>query len=166
MEELISQFSIGLFVYQTVIFVALLFLLRKFAWKPILKAVNEREEKIQGALDAAEKAKMEMAKLKSQNEEMRQAALIERDTLLKEAREVKERLILEAKKAANAESDRIMASAREEIRNEKLAAISEIKTQVAMLSVEIAEKIVKEKLSSDDKQKALVDGLIGEVTLN
>lgn len=166
MEELISQFSIGLFLYQTVIFVALLFLLRKFAWKPILKAVNEREEKIQGALDAAEKAKLEMAKLKSQNEEMRQAALIERDNLLKEAREVKERLILEAKKAANAESDRIMASAREEIKNEKIAAISEIKTQVAMLSVDIAEKIVKEKLSSDDKQKALVDGLIGEVTLN
>ena len=158
--------AIGLLFWMLVTFSLLLFILKKFAWKPILKAVNEREEKIQGALDAAEKAKLEMAKLKSQNEEMRQAALIERDNLLKEAREVKERLILEAKKAANAESDRIMASAREEIKNEKIAAISEIKTQVAMLSVEIAEKIVKEKLSSDDKQKALVDGLIGEVTLN
>lgn len=158
--------GIGLMFWTSLVFVILLFLLAKFAWKPILKAVKEREAKIEDALAAAESAKLEMAKLKSQNEEMRQAALLERDNLLKEAREAKERLISDAKKVANAESDRIMASAREEIRNEKLAAISEIKTQVAMLSVEIAEKIVKEKLSSDDKQKALVDGLIGEVTLN
>jgi F-type H+-transporting ATPase subunit b len=158
--------GIGLMFWTTLVFVILLFLLAKFAWKPILTMVKERESKIEDALAAAESAKMEMAKLKSQNEEMRQAALLERDTLLKEAREAKERLIADAKKAANVESERIMVAAREEIKNEKLAAIAEIKHQVAVLSVEIAEQIVKEKLNSDDKQKALVDGLINEVTLN
>jgi F-type H+-transporting ATPase subunit b len=158
--------GIGLMFWTTLVFVILLFLLAKFAWKPILTMVKERESKIEDALAAAENAKMEMAKLKSQNEEMRQAALLERDNLLKEAREAKERLIADAKKAANLESERIMVATREEIKNEKLAAIAEIKHQVAVLSVEIAEKIVKEKLNSDDKQKALVDGLINEVTLN
>jgi F-type H+-transporting ATPase subunit b len=158
--------GIGLMFWTTLVFVILLFLLAKFAWKPILTLVKEREAKIEDALAAAESAKMEMAKLKSQNEEMRQAALVERDNLLKEAREARERMIADAKKAASVESDRIMVATREEIKNEKLAAIAEIKHQVAVLSVEIAEQIVKEKLNSDDRQKALVDGLISEVTLN
>jgi F-type H+-transporting ATPase subunit b len=166
MEELISQFSIGLFVYQTVVFVALLFLLRKFAWKPILKAVTDREEKIQGALDAAETAKLDMAKLKSQNEDMKQEALAAREQLMREAKETKDAIIAEAKEAAKTESEKIMISAREEIKAEKNAAMSEIKNQVAVLSIEIAEKVVKEKLSSDEKQKTLVNNLIEDVTLN
>ena len=166
MEELISQFSIGLFVYQTVIFVALLFLLRKFAWKPILKAVNDREEKIQGALDAAENAKRDMAKLKSQNEDMKKEALAARELMLREAKETQEKIIADSRNAAKAEAEKIMVSAREEIKAEKNAAMSEIKNQVAVLSIEIAEKVVREKLSSDEKQKSLVDNLIEDVTLN
>jgi len=166
MEKLISEFSIGLFMWQSIVFVALILLLRKFAWKPILNAVNDREEKIESALEAAEKAKIDIANLKSQNEDMRKEALAERDNLLKEAREIKDKIVAEAKGAAKEEGDRIIESARDTIKNEKMAAITEIKNQVATLSIEIAEKIVKEKLSADDKQKALVDGLVEEINLN
>lgn len=166
MEKLISDFSIGLFVWQSVVFVVLILLLRKFAWKPILNAVNDREEKIESALEAAEKAKIDIANLKSQNEDMRKEALIERDGLLKEAREIKDKIVADAKNAAKEEGDRIIESARDTIKNEKMAAVTEIKNQVAALSIEIAEKIVKEKLSSDDKQKTLVDGLVEEINLN
>ncbi len=166
MDKLLNDFSVGLFFWQTLIFVILVVLLAKFAWKPILKAVKDREEKIKGALEAAENAKMEMAKLKSQNEDMRKEALAERDALLKQAKETKDSIIAESKSAAKVEADKIIASAREEIKAEKVAAMSEIKNQVAELSIEIAEKIVKEQLQSDDKQKALVDNLIEDVNLN
>lgn len=166
MEKLLQDFSVGLFFWQTLIFVVLIVLLTKFAWKPILKAVKDREEKIKDALEAAENAKLEMAKLKSQNEEMRKEALAERDAMLKEAKETKDRIVADAKGAAKLEAEKIVASAREEIKSEKLAAMAEIKNQVASLSIEIAEKIVKEQLKSDDKQKALVDNLIEDVNLN
>ncbi|MCB9196944.1 MAG: F0F1 ATP synthase subunit B [Flavobacteriales bacterium] len=166
MEKLLQDFSVGLFFWQTLIFVVLIVLLAKFAWKPILTAVKEREAKIKDALDAAENAKLEMAKLKSQNEEMRKTALAERDALLKEAKETKDMIVAEAKNAAKVEAEKIVSTAREEIKAEKLAAMSEIKNQVASLSIEIAEKIVKEQLKSDDKQKALVDNLIEDVNLN
>lgn len=166
MEKLISDFSIGLFMWQSIVFVVLILLLRKFAWKPILKAVNDREEKIESALEAAEKAKQDIANLKAQNEDMRKEALAERDNLLKEAREIKDKIVAEAKGAAKEEGDRIIESARDTIKNEKMAAVTEIKNQVATLSIEIAEKIVKEKLSTDEKQKTLVDGLVEEINLN
>lgn len=166
MEKLVNDFSVGLFFWQTLIFVILVVLLAKFAWKPILNAVKERETKIKDALEAAENAKLEMAKLKSQNEDMRKEALAERDALLKEAKDTKDQIIGESKAAAKAEADKIIASAREEIKAEKVAAMSEIKNQVAELSIEIAAKIVKQQLQSDDKQKALVDNLIEDVTLN
>ncbi len=164
--ELFTGLSWGLFIYQTIIFSGLLILLWKFAWKPILTAVNDREENIKGALEAAETTKLEVAKLKSQNDEMRKEALAERDVLLKSARETKDKIVAEAKNIAKAESDKIIASAKEEIKSEKMAALGEIKTQVAALSIEIAEKVVKHDLSGDDKQKALVDSLIEEVNLN
>lgn len=166
MEKLVEDFSVGLFFWQTLIFVGLVVLLAKFAWKPILKAVKEREDNIKNALEAAENAKLEMAKLKSQNEDMRKEALAERDALLREAKETKDSIIAESKNAAKVEAEKIIISAREEIRAEKVAAMSEIKNQVAELSIEIAEKIVKEQLKSDDKQKALVDNLIDDVNLN
>jgi len=166
MEKLWNDFSVGLFFWQTLIFVALVVLLAKYAWKPILKAVKEREENIKNALDAAENAKLEMAKLKSQNEDMRKEALAERDALLKQAKETKEQIIAESKSAAKSEADKIISAAREEIKAEKVAAMLEIKNQVASLSIEIAEKIVREQLQSDDKQKALVDNLIEDVNLN
>ena len=166
MEKLVNDFSVGLFFWQTLIFVGLVVLLAKFAWKPILKAVKEREENIKNALEAAENAKLEMAKLKSQNEDMRKEALAERDALLKEAKETKDSIVAESKNAAKVEAEKIISAAREEIKAEKVAAMSEIKNQVAELSIEIAEKIVKEQLKSDDKQKALVDNLIDDVNLN
>lgn len=166
MDKLINDFSVGLFFWQTLIFVILVVLLAKFAWKPILQAVKDREEKIKGALEAAENAKLEMAKLKSMNEDLRKEALAERDALLKEAKETKDQIIAESKNAAKVEADKIVTAAREDIKAEKVAAMSEIKNQVAELSIEIAEKIVKDQLQSDDKQKALVDNLIDDVNLN
>lgn len=166
MEKLISEFSIGLFFWQTVLFVGLIFLLRKFAWKPILNAVNEREEKIQGALKAAEEAEKKMQALNNESEALLKQAREERDQILKEAREARETMISEAKGKASAEADKIIAQARESINNEKMAAITELKNQVAVLSIEIAEKILKEQLSGDDKQKAMVDNLLKEVNLN
>ncbi|MBC8475644.1 MAG: F0F1 ATP synthase subunit B [Bacteroidetes bacterium] len=164
--DLFKDFSVGLFIYQTLIFFLLLVILKKYAWKPILGAVNDREEKIEEALEAAKQAKLDIANLKSQNEDMRKEALTERDSLLKEAREVKDKIVAEAKNSAKEEGDRIIESAREVIKNEKMAAVTELKNQVAVLSIEIAEKIVKEKLSTDEKQKALVDGLVKEINLN
>ena len=165
MEKLITEFSIGLFFWQTVIFIFLILLLKKFAWKPILDAVNEREEGIKNALLSAEKAKEEMASLQSDNEETLKKARSERDLLLKEAREIKQQLIDEAKSEAKNEAKKIISQAQETIQNEKNAAIVDLKNQVAGLSIDIAEKVLKEKLSDDKAQMQLVKDLVKDVTL-
>ena len=165
MEKLLSEFSIGLFFWQTVIFVLLIFLLKKFAWKPILDAVNEREEGIRSALKSAEKAREEMASLQSDNEETLKKARLERYGLLKEAREIKQKLIEEAKNEANNEAKKIIIQAQETIESEKNSAIVDLKNQVANLSIEIAEKVLKEKLSEDKAQMNLVKELVKDVTL-
>jgi len=156
----------GLTIWMLITFLILMFLLKKFAWTPILEAVNEREGKIEGALAAADKAKEEMAELNAKNDEMRKVALAERDAMMKEAREIKADIIAEAKTKAVSEADSILSKNRELIQQEKAAAVGEIKTQVAALSISIAEKLVKENLSSDDKQIALVDSLVNDVNLN
>jgi F-type H+-transporting ATPase subunit b len=158
--------GIGLIFWTTITFILLLVLLGKYAWKPILTAIKTREEGIEKALASAESALNDMRELKSANEVILNQARTERDNLLKEARETKEAIIAEAKQKANAESDRIMASAREQITNEKNAAVAELKNQVAVLSIEIAEKILKSELSNDEKQKALVNNLMKDVSLN
>jgi len=165
MEKLISEFSIGLFFWQTIIFILLIYLLKKYAWKPILDAVNEREEGIKNALLSAEKAKEEMASLQSDNEETLKKARAERDSLLKEAREIKQQLIDDAKNEAQSEAKKIISQAQETIQNEKKAAISDLKNQVATLSIDIAEKVLKEKLSDDKTQMNLVKDLVKDVTL-
>ena len=165
MEKLITEFSIGLFFWQTVIFIFLILLLKKFAWKPILDAVNEREEGIKNALLSAEKAKEEMASLQSDNEETLKKARSERDSLLKEAREIKQQLIDEAKSEAKNEAKKIISQAQETIQNEKNSAIVDLKNQVAGLSIDIAEKVLKEKLSDDKAQMQLVKDLVKDVTL-
>ncbi|MBT3561566.1 F0F1 ATP synthase subunit B [Flavobacteriaceae bacterium] len=165
MEKLITEFSIGLFFWQTIIFILLIFLLKKFAWKPILDAVNEREEGIKNALLSAEKAKEEMASLQSDNEQTLKKARSERDLLLKEAREIKQQIIDEAKNEAKSEAKKIISQAQETIQNEKNAAIVDLKNQVAGLSIDIAEKVLKEKLSDDKTQMKLVKDLVKEVTL-
>jgi F-type H+-transporting ATPase subunit b len=158
--------ELGLIVWTTLVFCILFFLLAKFAWKPILKAVKEREASIEDALESAEKATRKMEELQASNEALLNEARGERDVMLKEAREVKDKIIAEAKVNANIEGERIIAAARESINNEKLAAITELKNQVAKLSIEIAEKILKEELSSADKQKAIIDNVVKDINLN
>jgi len=166
METLINDFSIGLFIWQTVLFLTLLFLLRKYAWKPILGAVEEREEGIKSALEAADNAKKEMEALNADNELILREAKAERDAILKEAREIKDVIIAEAKTQATEEADKVMASAREQINNEKMAAITELKNQVASLSVDIAEKILKSELKDDNKQKEMVNSALEEASID
>lgn len=158
--------GIGLIFWTTIVFLLLVFILSKYAWKPILNAVKTREQGIEDALSAAEKAKKEMEELKAGNEKILAQAKAERDALLKEARETKDSIVAEAKAKATKEAERIMTAAREQITNEKNAAITELKNQVASLSIEIAEKILRSELSSDDKQKALVNNLMKDVNLN
>lgn len=158
--------SYGLIFWMTITFLIVFLLLRKMAWKPILGALKDRENSIQQALDSAQKAKEEMQALQASNEAILLQARNERDKLLKEARETKEGIIGEAKAAAQKEADKIMQNARESIQGEKAAAMDELKNQVAKLSIEIAEKIIRTELSSDEKQKTLVNTLLDGVTLN
>ncbi len=160
------QPEFGLMFWMLLTFLIVLFLLKKFAWKPILTMLKERETKIEDALSRAEKAKEEMKELQANNEKLLNQARAERDIMLKEARETRETMINEAKTKAKTEADRLIGIAREQIQNEKLAAITELKNQVATLSIEIAEKILKETLSDDEKQKKLVSTLIKDVNLN
>jgi len=165
MEKLINDFSFGLFIWQTVLFVLLLLLLKKFAWKPILEALNSREEGIQNALDEADKARQEMLDLQSSNEKILKEARAERDSLLKDARMIKDQMITEAKDEAKAQSNKIIEQAKQTIQNEKLAAITELKNQVAELSIGIAEKIMKDELSDKDKQVKLIEKMLDEARL-
>lgn len=158
--------SIGLIFWMIVSFSIILFLLKKFAWKPILGMIKEREESIENALAAAENAKEEMKVLQLSNERILTEARAERDAMLKDAREIREKMIAEAKGIASKEGERLLTIARENIQNEKMAAITELKNQVASLSIEIAEKILKSELSSDEKQKTLVNTLLKDVNLN
>ena len=165
MEKLIEQFSLGLFVWQLVLFIGLVLLLKKFAWKPILNAVNEREEGIKNALDEAENARKEMQNLTADNERILKEARAERDLLLKEAREMKEGMIADAKEEAKIQATKVIEQAQATIQAEKQAAISEIKSQVAELSLNIAEKVVRGELSDKAKQTKLVEDMLKEVTL-
>ncbi len=156
----------GLIFWMLLSFGILVFLLTKFAWKPILKALKDREQSIEDSLRSAEKARQEMANLKADNEKLLAEARNERDKILKEAREAKDNIINEARSKASEEADRLIKIARETIYNEKMAAITDLKNQVANLSIEIAEKVIRQQLSTDEKQKALVAEMLKDVKLN
>ena len=158
--------DIGLIFWSTLFFLILLFILGKFAWPAILSAIRARNESILNALNAADRAKEEMTKLKADNERIMEEARTERDALLIEARQVKEKLIAEAQEKADEEARKLIQNAREVIRREKTAAISDMRVQMAKLSVEIAEKILREKLKDNKEQIKLVDKLISEADLN
>ena len=162
----LTEPGVGLIFWTTIVFLLLVGILGKYAWKPILSAIKTREEGITKALASAESALNDMRELKAANEIILTQARTERDTMLKEARETKDSIVAEAKTKAQSEADRIMTSAREQISNEKNAAVAELKKQVAILSIEIAEKILKSELSNDEKQKALVSNLMKDVNLN
>lgn len=166
MEKLWNEFSVGLFFWQTVLFLALLLLLRKFAWKPILNAVNEREEKISDSLAQAEKAQKELEVLKAQNEDLLKEARAERDAMIKDAKATANKMVEDAKSTAKTEGAKLIADAKASIESEKAAAIAELKTQVASLSIEIAEKVIKGELSTADKQKAMAEKLAEDINLN
>ena len=158
--------GIGLIFWTSIVFILLVFILKKYAWKPILDAVDKRSNSIEDAINAAAEAKASLAQLNEERAKIKKESLADRDALLKDAAETKNQIIAEAKIKAKEETDKILTSAREVIKTEKLAAITELKNQVAVLSLEIAEKIVKNQLSSDEKQKALVESLVEDVNLN
>lgn len=156
----------GLLIWTGLIFVLLLFVLTKFIWKPILSSVNTREQKITDALELAERTKAEMTALQAANENLLKEARAERDAIVKDAKEVATGMVEKAKADAKNEANKIVEAARVSINAEKTAAIAELKTQVASISIEIAEKIVRGELSSDDKQKALAEKLAGDINMN
>jgi len=166
MDKLISDFSFGLFFWQLFIFIGLIFLLKKFAWKPILDAVNEREQGIRTALLSAENARKEMQNLQSDNQRILQEARLERDTMLKEAREMKEKMIADSKNEAQVAGQKMIEQAKADIESEKNAAMAELKSQVSSLSLEIAEKLLKDELSNKEAQVKLVEKMLGDAKLN
>ena len=166
MDKLINDFSFGLFIWQVLIFVGLIFLLKKFAWKPILDAVNDREEGIKNALESAENARKEMQNLQADNQRILQEARLERDNMLKDAREMKEKMVADAKNEAQAQGLKMIEQAKAAIESEKNAAMAELKLQVSTLSLSIAEKILKDELSNKEAQTKLVEKMLGDVKLN
>lgn len=156
----------GLIIWQAIIFLALFFLLSKLAWKPIVSSLKEREQSIQSALDAAEKAKIEMASLKSDNEKLLKETREERDKILRDARDAANRLHDEAQASAKKNADKIIEDAKAVIQTEKAAALRDVKAQVAMFSLSIAEKLIKKNLSDDKAQKELTDAFIKDLKLN
>ncbi|KAF2511307.1 F0F1 ATP synthase subunit B [Flavobacterium foetidum] len=166
MDKLINQFEFGLFFWQVLIFVGLIFLLKKFAWKPILDAVNTREQGIKDALLSAENARKEMENLQADNQRILNEARAERDAMLKEAREMREKMIADSKIEAQAQGQKMIEQAKAAIENEKNAAMAELKSQVSTLSLSIAEKLLKEELSNKESQTKLVEKMLGDVKLN
>ena len=165
MEKLISEFSFGLFFWQLLIFIFLVLLLKKFAWKPILDAVNERESSIKDAMSEADKARNEMAAIQESNQKVLKEARAEREALLKDARNTGAEIVAQAKTDAKTEANKIISQAQEAIQNEKRAAVNELKNQVAQISLEIAEKVIDTELANKDKQAQLVDKLLNDSSL-
>lgn len=163
---LLENFSSGLFIIQSLIFIVLILVLKKFAWKPIMDAVNEREVTIIDSLNQAKLAKQEVQNLKAENENIIREAKVERDNILKEAREIKDRIVNEAKDAAKTEGDKMIEQARQSIQAEKSAAMADIKNQIGVLSVNIAETILKQKLDNEGAQNALVENILNQSNLN
>lgn len=156
----------GLFFWTLVSFLLVLFILGKFAWKPILNSLKERETKIADSIATAQKVKAEMAQLQSDNEKLLAEAREERSRMLKEAKEAKEKIVSEAKALAKSEADKMISEARIQIENEKNAALTQVKNEIGTLAVEVAEKILRRQLSGDAAQDQYIRTLAEEITLN
>jgi F-type H+-transporting ATPase subunit b len=163
--EIVSP-GIGLILWMTVSFAALVFILKRYAWKPILKSLHDREETIDEALNQANMAREEMKNLKSDNETLLKEAQEERAVMLRDARKVKESIIEEAKTKANEEANNIVESAKERIENEKMAAMTDLKNQIASISIEVAEKILERELATENKQETYLKKLIENTKFN
>jgi len=166
METLLNDFSPGLFVVSTILLLALIALMVKFAWKPILNSLEERESGIEDALAAAESARKEMQNLQSDNERLLKAAREEREAMMKEARDIRNNMIAEAKEDAKEVTTKLIENAQAVIIQERQAAIAEIKKSVAELSIGIAESVIKKELSNKKDQLELVEGILKDITLN
>ena len=158
--------SLGLIIWTLLAFLIVLFVLRKFAWTPILNSLNERERGIADSLETADRVKREMATLKSENEELLARAREERGAMLKEARETKDRIIAEAKEQAKVEYSKIVSEAQQAIEVQKMAALTDVKNQVGKLVMEVTEKVLRRELSSPGAQEAHIKDLVEEVKLN
>ncbi len=158
--------ALGLFVWALLGFLIVFFLLKKFAWKPLLTTLHDRENSIADSIAAADKVRQEMANLKSENEQVLAAAREERATMIKEAKETKDKMIAEAKNQATEEANKIMADARVQIQNEKMAALTEVKNQVGKLVIEVSEKVLRKELSDKSNQEAYIGKLANEIKLN
>ena len=158
--------EIGLVFWMLLAFLLLLFVLRKFAWTPIMEMLRQREDTIEEALNSANKAREEMQQLQFSNEQLLHQAKEERDAILREARKIKDSIIEESKIKAKEEAQRIVDAAKESIQYEKLSAMTELKNQIALLSIEIAEKVLVHELSEPEKQKALIGQLMNDIKLN
>ena len=158
--------SFGLIFWTLLAFIIVLFILRKYAWKPILGSLDQREKSISDSLETAERVKAEMAQLKSENEELMAKAREERSVMLKEARETKDRIVNEAKEQAKVETNKIIADAQSVINQQKMAALTELKNQVGNLVVEVSEKILRRELSNKQEQEKYIQQLAENVKLN
>ena len=158
--------GLGLIFWTVLIFLLLVFLLGKFAWKPIMSMLNERERFIEDSLNKAEIARQEMALLTNENEQLLKKTRAERDNILKEAKELKDQIVSDAKELAKQEGAKMITKAKQEIDNQKLAAMAEMKNQVSTLSLEIAEKVLRRQFEDKGKQEALVSDLLKNVKLN
>ena len=164
MELLLPK--LGLFVWTLFIFLCLFFLLKKFAWKPIMGAIKAREVSIEESLQQAQKAREEMSNLKSENEALLREARETRDKMLREAREIQEKMVNDAKTEASEEAQRIIQNGRQQIESERMAALTDIKNLVGQLSIEIAEKVLRQELANPAAQKATAEKLVSELHLN
>jgi F-type H+-transporting ATPase subunit b len=158
--------GIGLLFWMLISFSLVLFILGKYAWAPIMKGIHQREDTIEKALEAANEAKKEMFKLKAGNEQLLREAKDERDALMRDARKMKEEILEEARTKAAEESARILENARENIQFEKMAAINDLKNQIASISIEIAEKLIGKELEDKKQQQELTEKLLKEVKIN
>lgn len=158
--------AVGQLFWGGMVFLMLLFILGKFAWKPILSAINEREMTIKESLDLAEKTKAEMEVLQASNENLLKEARVERDAMIKDAKETTNKMVADAKAIARIEADKVQTLARDAFNAEKVAAIAELKTQVASISIEIAEKVLRGELASQDKQTSLANKLVEDINMN
>ncbi len=166
MEKLVNDFSLGLFFWMAIILVVLILLLVKFAWRPIMTAIADREAGIVNALAAAEAARKEMHNLQADNQRILNEARAERDAMIKDAREIKDKMIADAKAEAAVQGEKMIEQAKAAIASEKNAAMAELKNQVSGFSLEIAEKILRNELSNKESQTSLVEKLLDDVKLN
>jgi len=163
--ELVNP-GLGLIFWMTLVFGIVFFILKKFAWPPIIQALKDREKHIEDALHAADLAHEEMKKLKLDNEALLKEAKEERDVIMAEARKMRDKMLEEARLKATEEADRIVESAKERIQNEKMAAVVDIKNQIGEIAIEIAEKVLQEKMKSTDAQKDYIEKLLKQASIN